>query len=160
VGELPVDIWLVVVGSKGNVYSQASLGEIPPRVFFTGYVSDSQLASLYRGSLGFIYPSLGEGFGFPPLEAMASGVPVITSSVTALPEVCGPAALYVDPCDTADLARKIKLLATDESVRSRLSELGLTRAQGFTWERSASETLRVLRDVAFAAHEPKAVPAS
>jgi glycosyltransferase involved in cell wall biosynthesis len=146
--EIPEAIWLVVTGSGDRVFRAARVSIIPSRVYFTGYVPDSQLCRLYAGSLGFIYPSLGEGFGFPPLEAMASGAPVITSSVTALPEVCSSAALYVNPYDVSDIAAKIKVLATDGSARARLSVLGLDRAQRFTWDHAAQKTLDILGAVA------------
>lgn len=146
--ELPENIWLVVAGSGDRIFRAANGGSIPSRVFFTGYVTEAQLAALYAGSLGFIFPSLGEGFGFPPLEAMASGAPVVTSSLTALPEVCSSAALYVNPYDTGDIAQKITLVATDASVRARLSVLGLDRVGKFTWERAARQTMDVLGAVA------------
>lgn len=141
VGCLPQDVWLVVAGfHDGNVFSTPGFPSIPERVVFTGYVPEVLLAGLYSGSLGFVYPSLGEGFGFPPLEAMACGVPVFTSNRTSLPEVCGSAALYGDPTDITDIARGIKLLCSDASLRDRLRCLGREQASRFTWERSAEAT--------------------
>lgn len=148
VGELPCDVSLVVSGfADRNIYRNAGMGELPHRVVLTGYVQEKHLQGLYAGSLGFVYPSLAEGFGLPPLEAMACGVPVITSRTTALPEVCSSAALYVDPTDIDDLARAIKLLVGDAAIRQRFSNLGRERAALFTWERAAEQTLNVLRSV-------------
>lgn len=144
-GSLPPDLWLVVAGSRDiNVYTAPGFPAIPERVMFTGYVPEALLAGLYSGSLGFVYPSLGEGFGFPPLEAMACGVPVFTSNVTSLPEVCGSAAIYGDPANTADLARGIKLLCSDAPLRERLRSLGQKQVSQFTWERAVQATGELL----------------
>lgn len=141
VGSLPPSLWLIVAGSSDiNVYSGPDFPCIPDRVAFTGYVPEALLAGLYSGSLGFVYPSLGEGFGFPPLEAMACGVPVFTSNRTSLPEICGSAAIYGDPTDTTEIARGIKLLCSDASLRERLRCLGQEQASRFTWERAALAT--------------------
>src|SRR5690606_15764829 len=86
----------------------------------------------------FVYPSLAEGFGMPPLEAMASGVPVITSNSTALPEVVGDAGLTFDPGDAQALARHLQALLEDPSLRERCRERGLAQARGYTWEAAAS----------------------
>jgi glycosyltransferase involved in cell wall biosynthesis len=153
VNELPSDLWLVVSGScDENIYRNAELKEWPARVFLTGYVPDHLLPSLYAGSSGFIYPSLAEGFGLPPLEAMACGVPVLTSGTSALPEICSSAALYFDPTNTADLARAIKLLVSDQELRRKLSLRGRERAACFNWERTAEQTLHVLRTIAASRH--------
>jgi glycosyltransferase involved in cell wall biosynthesis len=153
VGELPSDLWLVVSGScDENVYQSARLNEWPARVFRTGYVSDESLPGLYAGSLGFVYPSLAEGFGLPPLEAMACGVPVLTSNTTALPEVCSSAALYFDPTNARELAQAIQLLVSNQNLQRKLSILGHERAARFNWERTAEQTLQVLRTIASPAH--------
>jgi len=153
VSELPEDISLIVSGAcDENVYKNAGLTQWPARVFLTGYVPDRHLPGLYAGSLGFVYPSLAEGFGLPPLEAMAGGVPVATSNTTALPEVCSSAALYFDPAKATDLARAIKQLVGDQDLRQKLSCRGRERAACFTWERTADHTLTVLRTIAAAAH--------
>lgn len=153
VSELPGDLWLVISGAcDENVYQNAGLAELPARVFRTGYVSEECLPGLYAGALGFVYPSLAEGFGLPPLEAMACGVPVLTSNTTALPEVCSAAALYFDPTSSHDLARSIKLFVSDQSLQQKLSHLGRQQASGFNWERTAEQTLAVLRAIASPAH--------
>ncbi|MDP8990353.1 MAG: glycosyltransferase family 4 protein [Acidobacteriota bacterium] len=145
VGDLPQDIWLVVAGSHdASVYNAPGVSSIPERVVFTGYVPETLLAGLYSGSLGFVYPSLGEGFGLPPLEAMACGVPVFASNRTSLPEVCGSAAIYGDPTDVTEIARGIKLLCSDASLRDRLRCLGQEQASRFTWDRAAHATNELL----------------
>lgn len=145
VGSLPKDVWLVVAGSHdGNVHNAPGVSSVPPRVMFTGYVPEALLAGLYSGSLGFVYPSLGEGFGFPPLEAMACGVAVFASNLTSLPEVCGSAAIYGDPTDITEIARGIKLLCEDTSLRDRLRCLGSVQVSRFTWERAARATSDLL----------------
>jgi len=147
---LEPDLWLVVTGAKGRsqVFSEVGLSEIPPRVHFTDHVPDEVLPHLYSGATAFVYPSLYEGFGLPPLEAMASGVPVITSNVTSLPEVVGDAALMVDPSSTAELAGAMLRLLEDENLRCRLSSAGLMRAQRFSWREAAAQTLSILEQVA------------
>ncbi|MDH4104319.1 MAG: glycosyltransferase family 4 protein, partial [Thermoleophilia bacterium] len=99
-----------------------------------GVVSPSELASLYRRAACLVYPSLYEGFGMPPLEAMASGCPVAASRAGAIPEVCGDAAVLFDPTDVDAIAAAI--LQVDER-REELSERGLARAAGFTWDETA-----------------------
>lgn len=122
---------LVVAGS-GRGYMRA--GESPVREL--GYVDQALLAGLYAGAAAFTLPSLYEGFGLPVLEAMASGTPVVASDRTALPEVCGDAALLVDPDDPDALTEAILAAIGDERLRAA----GLARARSFTWERTARET--------------------
>ena len=146
VNELPSDLWLIVAGAADlTVHQGSGLAHLPERVHMAGYVPDLHLHGLYAGSSALLYPSLAEGFGFPPLEAMAAGVPVLTSNVTALPEICGAAAIYVDPRDVHSIAKSLLTLARDPSLRTRLADLGRTRAREFTWERTTENTLRVLK---------------
>ncbi len=121
---------------------------ISEHVLFPGYVSDDVLAALYRGAAAFAYPSLYEGFGLPVLEAMASGVPVLTSNVSGTAEVAGEAALLVNPEDSEEIAGALARLLTDDSLRRDLRARGLARAREFTWERTARETVAVYRQVA------------
>lgn len=111
---------------------------------FAGYVPDDELPALYAAASVFAYPSLYEGFGIPPLEAMACGTPVVASTAGALPEVLGDAALLVDPTDEAALADALLAAAED---RGTLRRRGLQRAAGFTWERAARETWQVYMSV-------------
>lgn len=117
------------------------------RVHFTGYVADADLPALYSAAELFVFPSLYEGFGLPPLEAMACGTPVVTTNVSSLPEVVGDAALMVDPYDSAALAAALERALTDSALRAELRCKGLQRAAQFSWERTARETLAVYRQV-------------
>lgn len=116
----------------------------------TGHVTDSELEALYAGSVLFVYPSLYEGFGLPPLEAMLRGVPTIVADATSLPEVVGDAALRVDPCNPEALAGAIGSVLADASMRDQLSGMGRLRAAEFTWWKSAEAHLRVYEEVAAA----------
>ena len=110
---------------------------------FVNVVSDAQLVSLYQYARAFVFPSRYEGFGFPVLEAMACGCPVITSDVSSLPEVVGDAALLADPSDANGFAKHLEQVLVDEGLQRRLREKGIIRAAQFSWERTAQETLRV-----------------
>lgn len=112
-------------------------------VEFLGRVDDETLATLYAHATAFVYPSLYEGFGLPPLEAMAHGTPVIASNRTSIPEVVGDAGVYIDPTDKNDLADALERVLTSQSLRERLREKGQQRYQEFSWERTARETLAV-----------------
>ncbi len=111
---------------------------------------DEDLADLYRGAEGFVFPSLYEGFGLPPLEAMACGVPVLTSNVCALPEVVGDAAVLVDPTDVEGIAEGIRRLTEDGALRDTLRRKGLERARQFSWDKTARRTWAVLQSAAAA----------
>ncbi len=114
---------------------------------FVGRVSDEELVALYNGADLLVYPSFYEGFGLPPLEAMACGTPVITSNVSSLPEVVGDAALTVDPFDVDALATAIARVLRDSELGARLSAQGVARAASFSWEATARTILRVYRQV-------------
>jgi len=146
--ELPREVWLVVAGGKGKstVFNNVEIQKLPPRVYLTGRVADELLPALYSGALAFVYPSLYEGFGLPPLEAMACGTPVLTSNVTAMPEVVGDAGLLVDPYDVEAIAHGIRRLVEDSALREELKRKGLERAKQFTWERTAELTWAVLEE--------------
>ena len=142
---------LAIVGMKGWLTSQldslfASLAQ-SGRVRPIGYVDDAALALFYASARMLIYPSLYEGFGLPPLEAMASGTPVIASNVSSLPEVVGDAGIQVDPHDVDALREAIRRLAEDDSQWEALRSAGLARAAQFSWERCARETVAVYRKV-------------
>jgi glycosyltransferase involved in cell wall biosynthesis len=112
-----------------------------------GRVGEDELRALYAGATAFAYPSLYEGFGLPVLEAMAAGTPVLTSALSSLPEVAGDAALLVDPTDTAAIAAALERLLTEPELASDLRARGRARAARFSWERTASETLALLREI-------------
>jgi glycosyltransferase involved in cell wall biosynthesis len=117
--------------------------ELGTRVVRTGIVPDEDLPGLFAGADAFLYPTLYEGFGLPVIEAMACGVPVLTSSTSALQEIAGGYAYLVDPMDVDSIARGIVDLATDSARRAEFAALGARRALEFSWDRAAEQTLRV-----------------
>lgn len=130
---------LVIVGKRGWLWEseignlEAVFGDqIASRIKLLQYISSEDLRYLYSGARCFVFPSLYEGFGLPPLEAMSFGCPVITSNVSSLPEICGDAALYVDPYDIRDIRAKLEKLLGDEALRQSLSEAGQQQAQLFS----------------------------
>lgn len=145
------NLQLVLAGQRGwlydEVFAEVRKLDLTGRVVLTGYVPDSDLAGLLSGALAFVFPSLYEGFGFPVLEAMACGTPVVCSDVSSLPEVAGDAALMVDPVDTDALAAALHRVVTEEGVRRELVEKGFRQVRRFSWRRCAQETLQILEDV-------------
>jgi alpha-1,3-rhamnosyl/mannosyltransferase len=141
---------LVVVGALGWETGETldSLRSLGDRSRMLGYVSDAALAELYRRCAVFCYPSLGEGFGLPVLEAMAAGAAVLTSNVSSLPEVGGEAVAYADPLQVQDIAAQLQSLLGDESRRAALAELAQARASEFSWARFAELTLAALERAA------------
>ena len=131
---------LVLVGSGA--------GEPVPGLLPIPYLTDTERWQSLANSQAFIYPSVYEGFGFPPLEAMALGVPVIASHVTSIPEVVGDAALLVDPWDPQDIARAMVTVVRDSELRGRYSALGRERVQRFTWDACAQQTAVVIHEAA------------
>lgn len=138
---------LVVAGRLDWAYEKVSdlvrRLEIKRDVVFTGYVRDEELPLLYNACDLFVFPSLYEGFGMPVLEAMACGVPVLTSNTSSIPEVAGDAAILVDPTDTEQMTRGIQQGLEDDALRERLRRAGPARAAQFSWEKTARETLEV-----------------
>lgn len=116
-------------------------------VNFLGYVDQKDLSFLYSGSIGFVYPSLYEGFGLPPLEAMACGVPVITSNVSSLPEVVGDAGILIEPEDDRALSKNMEKLLKNKKFREGLIKKGLVQAKKFNWQKAGQETLKVYEEV-------------
>ena len=148
---LPEDVWLVVSGAKGKsmVFQDVpELKTLPPRVFLTGHVPDELLPALYSGAMAFAYLSVYEGFGLPPLEAMASGTPTLVGNRASLPEVVGDAAVQVDPFDIEAIAGGLHRLIEDSSLRAVLRERGLERAKQFDWDKTAEQTWQVLEEAA------------
>ncbi len=132
---------LVVAGARGWLDDDLlATAARAPGVVVEGEVDDARLAALYGGATALVYPSLGEGFGLPVIEAMAAGLPVVTSAATACAEVAGAAALLVDPYDVDAIADALARTAGDEPFRRELATAGLVRAAGFTWERTAQGT--------------------
>lgn len=135
---------LVVIGRQGwKMGAVRQLLQTVPcreRIHWTGHVADDDLPALYSAATAFVWPSLMEGFGLPPLEAMACGTPVLTSNTSSLPEVMGDAALLAPPEDEEALERAMLLLASDETLRVRLADAGRRRAAGFTWAHTARLT--------------------
>ena len=143
---------LVVAGGPGwrNAGELAARIAAVPGVTALGYVPDERLAALYRDASALVFPSLYEGFGLPVVEAMAAGLPVVTSDRGALGEVAGDAALFVDPLDPEAIAAGIDRILDDAPLRARLADAGRLRAQGFTWTGSGAALLAALEAAAAA----------
>ncbi|MCX7860389.1 MAG: glycosyltransferase family 4 protein [Chloroflexus sp.] len=143
---------LVIGGGKGWMYEPifARLEQLHlrDRVKFAGYIPEEELPLWYAAATVFVFPSIYEGFGMPPLEAMACGTPVITSNTSSLPEVVGDAGLMVSPSDTVALAEAIRRLLTDADLRAELRQRGLARARRFSWAETAAKTLAAYQAVA------------
>lgn len=139
------DITLVLVGKEDYFYSRLKrtvLAKNMQNVIFIGFVSDDELDVLYRFGRAYIFPSLYEGFGLPPLEAMSRGLPVMASQATSLPEVLGDAAMYFNSKDKASLSTSIRTLWDDEVLRERLRQRGYAHVTRFNWDDMAKITLR------------------
>jgi glycosyltransferase involved in cell wall biosynthesis len=150
--EMPQDdLTLVMAGGKGwggeDYRATVESLKLHDRVRFAGFVADDHLPELYRGALLFVYPSLYEGFGLPVLEAMACGTPVVTSNRASLPEVAGDATLLVDPTRPEGLAGAMAAILTDSALSQELRTKGLARAQTFTWDAVAQQTIAIYRAV-------------
>lgn len=143
---LPGDLQLVVAGEVGRaaVFGAAAPPAWPERTRALGRVDDAWLPALYSAARAFVYPSYYEGFGLPPLEAMACGTPALVGDTAAAREVLGEAALRVDPIDSGAIAQALVRLAKDPELRARHIELGRTRAAGYRWADTASATARLL----------------
>ncbi|HYL77013.1 MAG TPA: glycosyltransferase family 1 protein [Bryobacteraceae bacterium] len=142
---------LVLAGASGFAAEEAmQLMEASPRksdIQVLGYVPDASLEHLYQRAAIFAFPSLDEGFGMPVLDAMARGVPVLASAVSAMPEICGDAALLVDPHDIGAIAGGLKRLTEDPAIRADLARRGLERSKEFSWEKAVEGTWQVYQAV-------------
>ena len=138
------DIELVLVGKRGWG-EEVEVGKA--KVKELGFVEDKDLPALYSGAILFAYPSLYEGFGFPVLEAMACGCPVITSNISSLPEVVGQTALLVYPKETKEIANAINTLLNDDKLRQKLVKNGLEQAKKFSWEKTANQMIKTYQDI-------------
>jgi glycosyltransferase involved in cell wall biosynthesis len=150
--EMVEDLKLLIIGdeiSKLPALRRAvHRHKLHKHVRFLGFLPDETLAILYRLAAVFVFPSLYEGFGLPPLEAMASGTPVVTSNLSSMPEVAGDAAVLVDPYDVDAIKEGIKRVLTDARLREELVQKGLVRARDFSWERSVSRIREIYLETA------------
>lgn len=142
---------LVVVGKKDwknrKMEQAIESGEISERVNFTGYVSDNDLMNLFKKASIFAYVSFEEGFGLPPLEAMTFGLPVVVSSTSCIPEVCGEAGVYVDPNNEKNIAEGINKIYDDKQLRKEKIEAGYRQVEKFTWEKSVNKLTNLLDSI-------------
>lgn len=140
------DIKLVLSGEESlELLDLAKQTGVSNKIIFLGKIEEEDLPSIYRGALAVLYVSLYEGFGLPPLEAMACGAPVLASNVTSLPEVVSNAGIMVDPYDIEAIANAINELVESSELRAELTRRGLERVKQFTWEKSAELTWQVLK---------------
>lgn len=147
--KLSADYSLVIVGAtrdQGQYLSEFSTNlELASKIIFTGFAPEEHLPILYNGCDAFVYPSLYEGFGLPPLEAMNCGTPVITSNLTSIPEVVGDAGILINPYSEEELENALTRLLNDEGLREEYSLKGLERASNFSWKKTAEDTLEVYK---------------
>lgn len=146
------DLQLVLVGKHRRgmetLYKQIAEQNLTDETIFTGYVSQEDLAALYRLARVFVYPSLYEGFGIPPLEAMLAGTPVVASKASSVPEVVGDAGTLVDPADPEQMADGIEHILTDDRLAGEMIRLGHQQAGRFSWETTARHTLKAFQTAA------------
>ncbi len=150
------DLKLVLVGKEDYFYNRLhnlarelnlwQKGNINSPIVFPGYVPDAQLEVMYQEARAYVFPSLYEGFGLPPLEAMAKGCPVLSSDRASLPEVLGDAALYFNPQDKQDIISKIELILDDINLRSELQEKGYQQSKKYNWWECANSTFKIYRE--------------
>lgn len=145
--DLPNDMKVVIAGGTNSKVFQQGFKQTDVDAVFVGYVSDQELKALYENAFCFVYPSFYEGFGLPPLEAMACGCPVISSNTTSLPEVGGEAVLYVDPNEPKQIADHVQQMLNDPSIREEMIRKGYEQAAKFTWEKSLNKLLKVVKEV-------------
>ena len=140
---------LYIVGEKNRNlnYILTQGHNVNSNVIFTGRVSDQELVELYSNAACFVFPSLYEGFGIPPLEAMASGTPVVASNAASIPEVCGDAALYFDPLDMEDIAEKILKIIQNDNMKKALIHKGFKQIKKYSWEKSANKMINVINKI-------------
>ncbi|WP_080059047.1 glycosyltransferase family 4 protein [Spirosoma aerolatum] len=141
------DTKLVIVGQQHKVFADSqlkSLIEGDESIIFTGYVDDVELVNLYHHAMLFAYPSYFEGFGIPPLEAMACGCPTLVSNTTSMPEVCGDASLYVDPYDIDSIRKGLVEIATNLRLQVELREKGYKQVLKYSWRQSAENLVRII----------------
>ncbi len=147
--EIKHEYKLVLAGFKGweNEDIMQIIEKNKDFITYLGYITDEELAGVYNKASCFVYPSFYEGFGLPPLEAMACGTPVICSNVSSLPEVGGEAVVYCDPYSIEDIKSKIELVLLDKNLQKELSVKGLEQAKKFTWEKSAQAHIKIFNEL-------------
>ena len=139
-------LFVIAGGTSPRIHATGRAGELPAaHIRHVGRVSDEELRALFEHAVGYVHPAYYEGFGLPPVEAMALGCPVLSSNAASLPEVLGDAASYFDPFDDADIAVAIGRFMADDALRADLRVRGLARAATFTWDRCAEQVLHVVR---------------
>ena len=142
------DLNLVIAGTKGwlsqSIFKEVAASPYKSQIVLTGHVVDDDRSFYYSLASVFVYPSLFEGFGFPPLEAMRCGTPVVVSNNSSLPEVAGDASIMVDPRSVDEVAFSVRQVLVDRELRASLVELGAKRAAQFTWQKAAEETLDII----------------
>ena len=142
---------MILAGGNGwqndEIYQTAKASPYSKEIIFTGYLSNAEKNGLYQNAELFVFPSLYEGFGMPPLEAMHWGCPVVTSNAASLPEVVGDAAELVDPLDEEHIANGIRRVLSDDARRNELIMLGNQQARKYTWEDSARRLKAVCSEV-------------
>jgi len=145
-----IDLQLVITGKPDPHYPEVKEAiknyKLKDEVICTGLVEEKELVDLYNAADLFIFPSLYEGFGMPPLEAMKCGTPVVASKISSVPEICADAAVYFDPYDAKDIANKIMSVYKDTEKKAKLVEKGFEHVAQFSWRKMAEETLRIIRD--------------
>lgn len=146
-GDVFSDLKLVIAGAKGwlykDIFKEVENSKYKEDIIFTGFIEDKDKPHLYNLANLFVYPSFFEGFGFPPLEAMACGVPTIVSNASSLPEIVGDGAVMIDPYNVDELAFAIRKVLEDKDLRENLIKKGLKQAKKFSWDKTAQEVLRV-----------------
>lgn len=141
------DTGLVLAGGKGWLFDEAWVNGVP-NVYLAGYIDEADKGALYAGALALVFPTLYEGFGFPVLEAMHCGTPVIASNTSSLPELVGQAGLLVNPLDVNEIVAAMDLIGWHSDLRRELRHKGYRQVEPFTWAAAAEQTLRVLEEAA------------
>ena len=146
------DLQLVITGEEDPYYPEVKRTvkelSLEHHVIYTGMVPEKELVALYQTATAYVFPSLYEGFGLPPLEAMRCGTPVIASKSSCIPEICGEAsALYFDPYDPEDISNSIRKVLLDETLQKELRECGLKHSLKFSWEKMAQKTLEIYTEI-------------
>ncbi|MFG1384113.1 glycosyltransferase family 4 protein [Xanthobacter versatilis] len=149
------DISFVLVGKAAAAFARSDVGTTHPNVVATGRLSDGEVQALYRSAVALVFPSIYEGFGIPPLEAMTAGCPVLAADIPPVREVCADAALYFDPLDEASMADAMRRCANPAFDGAALREAGYLRTRAFSWEDSARRLLDALRPLEAASLSPE-----